>query len=155
MDRRNFLRTGGMAVLGSLAMPSLAMPESVRGALGGTDHKSAVAAAIKKAGYNAYIAESEEHLEEGIRKGNITEADADAIRELKKTTAEQKLANLPEQMIQNIAKGRLAKFFKENCLVDQEFQFGDGDKQTVGEYLKKVNADLKIVAYKRFTLAAE
>ena len=32
MDRRNFLRTGGMAVLGSLAMPSLAMPESVRGA---------------------------------------------------------------------------------------------------------------------------
>ena len=117
--------------------------------------EKAVAAAIKKAGYNAYIAESEEHLEEGIRKGNITEADADAIRELKKTTAEQKLANLPEQMIQNIAKGRLAKFFKDNCLVDQEFQFGDGDKQTVGEYLKKVNADLKIVAYKRFTLAAE
>jgi UDP-N-acetylmuramoyl-tripeptide--D-alanyl-D-alanine ligase len=30
MDRRNFLRTGGMAVLGSLAMPSLAMPGSVR-----------------------------------------------------------------------------------------------------------------------------
>ena len=109
----------------------------------------------QEAGYNDYIAESEEHLEEGIRKGNITEADADAIRELKKTTAEQKLANLPEQMIQNIAKGRLAKFFKDNCLVDQEFQFGDGDKQTVGEYLKKVNADLKIVAYKRFTLAAE
>ena len=50
MDRRNFLRTGGMAVLGSLAMPSLAMPESVRGALGGTDHKSAVAAAINHFG---------------------------------------------------------------------------------------------------------
>ena len=32
--------------------------------------KKAVEAAIKKAGYNAYIAESEEHLEEGIRKGN-------------------------------------------------------------------------------------
>ena len=29
----------------------------------------AVAAAIKKAGFNAYIAESDEHLEEGIRKG--------------------------------------------------------------------------------------
>ena len=41
MDRRNFLRTGGMAVLGSLAMPSLAMPGSVRGALGGADSKSA------------------------------------------------------------------------------------------------------------------
>lgn len=42
MDRRNFLRTGGMAVLGSLAMPSLAMPGSVRGALGGADSKSAL-----------------------------------------------------------------------------------------------------------------
>ena len=31
-------------------MPSLAMPESVRGALGGTDHKSAVAAAINHFG---------------------------------------------------------------------------------------------------------
>ncbi|HEY9551149.1 MAG TPA: translation elongation factor Ts, partial [Prevotella sp.] len=46
--------------------------------------EKAVAAAIKKAGYNAYIAESEEHLEEGVRKGNITEADAEAIRTLKK-----------------------------------------------------------------------
>ena len=47
--------------------------------------KKAVEAAIKKAGYNAYIAESEEHLEEGIRKGNITEEDAAAIRELKES----------------------------------------------------------------------
>ena len=80
--------------------------------------EKAVAAAIKKAGYNAYICESEEHLEEGIRKGNITAEDADKIRQLKKETAEQKAANLPEQMVQNIAKGRMAKFFKESCLVD-------------------------------------
>lgn len=46
MDRRNFLRTGGLAVLGSLAVPSLAMPASVRGALGGADNKSAVASAM-------------------------------------------------------------------------------------------------------------
>ena len=46
MDRRNFLRTGGLAVLGSLAIPSLAMPASVRGALGGADNRSAVASAM-------------------------------------------------------------------------------------------------------------
>lgn len=46
MDRRNFLRTGSMAVLGSLAVPSLAMPASVRGALGGVDSSSAVASAM-------------------------------------------------------------------------------------------------------------
>lgn len=117
--------------------------------------EKAVAAAIKKAGYNAYICESEEHLEEGIRKGNITAEDADKIRQLKKEAAEQKAANLPEQMVQNIAKGRMAKFFKESCLVDQEFQFGDGDKESVSEYLAKQNKDLKVIAFKRFTLVAE
>lgn len=37
---------GSLAVLGSLAAPSLALPDTVRGALGGTDNKSAVAAAM-------------------------------------------------------------------------------------------------------------
>lgn len=46
MDRRNFLRAGGMAVLGSLAMPSLAVPEKVRGALGGADKQTATASAM-------------------------------------------------------------------------------------------------------------
>ena len=115
--------------------------------------QKAVDAAIKKAGYNAYIAESEEHLEEGVRKGNITEADAEAIRKLKKETAEQKAANLPEQMIQNIANGRMAKFYKENCLVNQEY-IGDS-KLTVSEYLKQADKDLTVIAFKRFTLRAE
>ena len=50
MDRRNFLRTGSLAALGSLAIPSLAMPASVRNALGGADNKSAVAAAMNHFG---------------------------------------------------------------------------------------------------------
>lgn len=44
MDRRNFLRTGGMALLGSLAVPSLA--ETITGSLGGSDKKAAVSAAL-------------------------------------------------------------------------------------------------------------
>ena len=50
MDRRNFLRMGSLAVLGSLAAPSLALPDTVRGALGGTDKKSAVDAAMNHFG---------------------------------------------------------------------------------------------------------
>ena len=76
---------------------------------------------------------------------------------IQKTKEEQveKAANLNEQMIQNIAKGRMAKFFKENCLVDQEFQFADEDgKISVKDWLKK-QGDLNIVAYKRFTLLAD
>ncbi len=115
--------------------------------------KKAVEAAIKKAGYNAYIAESEEHLEEGIRKGNITEEDAAAIRELKAKTAEEKAANLLEQMVQNIANGRMKKFYKESCLLNQEYI--QDSKQTVAEYLKSTDKDLTVTAFKRFTLRAE
>ena len=113
----------------------------------------AVENALKKAGFNLYIAESEEHIAEGIQKGNITEAQADVIRKIKEETAAQKAANLPEQMIQNIAKGRMAKFFKESCLLDQEFI--QDSKQTVKQYLQSADKELTVVAFKRFTLRAE
>ena len=115
----------------------------------------AVVAAIKKAGINANLVDSEDHIESNIKKGWLTREEADKAIEIRNTVAAEKAANLNEDMIQNIAKGRLNKFFKENCLVDQEFQFGDGDKQSVSEWLKAQSKDLKIVAYKRFTLAAE
>ena len=117
--------------------------------------QKAVESALKKAGYNLYIAENEEHLAEGIAKGNITEAQADDIRRIKVEVAEEKAKNLPAQMVENIAKGRVSKFLKENCLVDQEFQFGDGDKASVSQWLKKQDAELATCDFKRFTLAAE
>ncbi len=115
--------------------------------------EKAVQAALKKAGFNLYIAESEEHIAEGIAKGNITEAQADEIRKIKTETAEQKAASLPEAMIQNIANGRMAKFFKESCLLNQEFI--QDSKLSVSDYLKAADKDLTVVAFKRFTLRAE
>lgn len=115
--------------------------------------QKAVEAALKKAGFNLYISENEEHLAEGIQKGNITEAQAEEIRQLKKTTAEQKAANLPEQMVMNIAKGRMAKFYKDSCLLNQEFI--QDSKLSVSDYLKAADKDLTVVAFKRFTLRAE
>lgn len=115
--------------------------------------KKAVEAALKKAGFNLYIAESEEHLEEGIMKGNITAEQADEIRALKKTTAEQKMANMPEAMIQNIANGRMNKFYKESCLLNQEYI--QDSKLSVAEYLKAADKELTVVTFKRFTLRAE
>ena len=86
-------------------------------------------------------------------KGNITAEQADEIRELKKTTAEQKAANLPEQMIQNIANGRMNKFYKESCLLNQEYI--QDSKMSVTEYLKSADKDLTVTDFKRFTLRAE
>lgn len=113
----------------------------------------AVEAALKKAGFNLYIAENEEHIAEGIAKGNITEAQAEEIRTIKKEVAEQKAANLPEQMIKNIANGRMAKFFKESCLLSQEFI--QDTKQNVAQYLQSADKELTVVDFKRFTLRAE
>ena len=117
--------------------------------------EKAVAAALKKAGLNPNHFDSEDHIESNQSKGWITAEDVAKFREISAKVTEEKKANLNENMIQNIAKGRVGKFLKENCLVCQEFQFGDGDKESVADYLKKQDKDLKIVDYKRFTLAAE
>ena len=117
--------------------------------------EKAVEVALKKAGLNPNHFDSEDHIESNQGKGWITAEDVVKFREIKETVSAEKAANLNENMIQNIAKGRVGKFLKENCLVCQEFQFGDGDKQSVADYLKKQDKELKIVAYKRFTLAAE
>lgn len=115
--------------------------------------EKAVTAALKKAGFNLYIAESEEHMEEGLRKGEITAEQADEIRKIKAETAADKKEHLQENMIQNIAKGRMNKFFKENCLLNQEYI--QDSKITVSEYLKQADKDLEIVDFKRFSLRAD
>lgn len=115
--------------------------------------EKAVSAALKKAGFNLYIAESEEHMEEGLRKGEITAEQAEEIRKIKAETAADKKEHLQENMIQNIAKGRMNKFFKENCLLNQEYI--QDSKITVSEYLKQADKDLSIIDFKRFSLRAD
>ena len=115
--------------------------------------EKAVVSAINKAGINANLVDSEDHISSNIAKGWLTEEEAQKARDIRTKVAAEKAANLPEQMIQNIAKGRLAKFFKENCLVNQEFI--QDSKMNVAEYVKSNDKELSIVDFKRFTLRAE
>ena len=150
-----------VAAMNPVALDEASVPQSVKDeelnvAIEKTKEEQvakAVEAALKKAGFNLYIAESEEHIEEGIMKGNITAEQADEIREIKKTVAEQKAANLPEQMIQNIANGRMNKFYKESCLLNQEYI--QDSKLSVTQYLQATDKELTVVDFKRFTLRAE
>ncbi|MDE6793784.1 MAG: translation elongation factor Ts [Muribaculaceae bacterium] len=112
--------------------------------------KKAVEAAIRKAGLNPNHFDSEDHIASNIAKGWITEEDAAKVREVSKATAEAKAANMPEQMIQNIANGRINKFFKENCLMEQEYH--RDAKLTVGQYLNGVEKGLVVVDFKRVNL---
>ena len=110
---------------------------------------------LKKAGLNPNLVDSEDHIESNTAKGWLTKEQADEARKIIAEAKVEGEAQLKMQMIENIAKGRVQKFLKENCLVDQEFQFGDGDKATVAQWLAKQDKDLKITAFKRFTLVAD
>lgn len=112
--------------------------------------QKAVDAALRKAGLNPNHFDTEDHIESNMSKGWITEEEAAKGREIIKATAEAKAANLPQAMIDNISKGRLNKFFKENCLMEQEYV--QDSKITVGQYLEKTQKGLVAVAFKRVNL---
>lgn len=58
----------------------------------------------------------------------------------------------PEAMIEKISQGRLKKFYQENTLLAQNF-VKDGNL-TVGAYLKSIDKDLTVLAFKRVTLGS-
>ena len=112
--------------------------------------KKAVEAALKKAGINPNLVDSEAHIESNIAKGWLTAEEADKARAIAKETAEAKAANLPEQMIQNIANGRMNKFFKESCLMEQEYV--KDEKLTIAQFLEQSAKGLAVVEFKRVNL---
>ena len=112
--------------------------------------KKAVEAALKKAGLNPNHFDSEDHIASNLAKGWFTEADAEKAREIIKTTSEQKAANLPQQMIDNIVNGRINKYYKENCLMEQEYT--RDATLTVGKFLDQTQKGLAVVSFKRVNL---
>lgn len=109
--------------------------------------------ALKKAGINPAHVDTDDHIESNTAKGWITAEDAAKAREIKATVAKEAEANLKPQMIENIAKGMVNKFFKENCLLDQAYI--DDNKITVAQYLKNIDKYLTVTDFKRYTLRAE
>ena len=94
---------------------------------------SAVAAkdvAMQAAAMNP-IALDEQHVEQSVIEKEI-EIAKDQLRQEGK----------PEAMLENIAKGKLNRFFKDNTLVNQAFI--KDSKQTVAQYVKSVDNDLEV-----------
>ena len=57
----------------------------------------------------------------------------------------------PEAMLDNIAKGKLNRFFKDNTLVNQDFI--KDSKQSVGQYVKSIG-NVEVISFKRVALGA-
>jgi elongation factor Ts len=114
--------------------------------------QKAVEVALKKAGINPAHVDSEDHMDSNMAKGWISAEDVAKAKEIIATVSAEKAANLPEQMIQNITKGRLAKFFKESTLLQQEFV--KDSKLNIEQYLKQNDKDLTVTVFKRVSLNA-
>ena len=56
----------------------------------------------------------------------------------------------PEEMLDNIAKGKLKKFFKENTLVNQ--QLIKDSKQSISDYLKSQSENTEVTGFSRVGL---
>ena len=63
-----------------------------------------------------------------------------------------KMANKPDAVLGKIVEGKIGKYYKENCLVEQQFVM-DGDV-TVGKYVanvaKELGADISIASFVRY-----
>lgn len=56
----------------------------------------------------------------------------------------------PEEMLDRIAQGKVAKFYKESTLLNQEYI--KDNKMTIRQYLESVDKQLKVTAFKRYNL---
>jgi elongation factor Ts len=56
----------------------------------------------------------------------------------------------PEEMLEKIGQGKLAKFFKESTLLNQDFI--KDNKMTIRQYLQSADKGLSVTEFKRYTL---
>ena len=117
--------------------------------------QKAVENALKKAGFNPYYCATEEHQDEAVRKGYMTPEQVEEAKNLMAATAEAKLKSMPEQMIQNIVKGRMEKFYKENVLMEQEYEASEEKGMTIAQFLDKAQKGLVAIDLKRVNLNAD
>lgn len=115
--------------------------------------KKAIEVAIKKAGINPNHVDSDDHIASNITKGYITEEQGAQAREIIAKVGEEARQNLNEKKIEMIAQGRLNKYYKDVCLLNQAYI--DDNKVSVADYLKGIDKELTVVEFKRFTLRAE
>ena len=83
-----------------------------------------------------------------IDESDVPAAVLEKEREIGREQARQE--GKPENMLDKIAEDKLAKFVKENTLLNQALV--KNPKQTVGQFIAEADKDARVVAYKRFSL---
>ncbi|MCI9116315.1 translation elongation factor Ts [Oscillospiraceae bacterium 21-37] len=91
-----------------------------------------------------------EYLDEASVPAERVEKEKEILKQ--QLAEDEKNKNKPANVLENIVKGRIAKFFKEICLVDQAY-VQDGSmsvKQYVDGVAKELGGEIKIAGFTRF-----
>ncbi len=90
---------------------------------------------------------------ESVPASVLAEEEAILINQMKE---DPKMANKPDAVLANIVKGRLGKFFENNCLLEQAYV--KDDSLTVSKYVasvaKELGGSIKVTGYVRFDKGA-
>jgi elongation factor Ts len=87
-------------------------------------------------------------VDENSVPADVVSRERDIIMDVMKQ--DPKMAGKPQDMLDKIAQGKINAFFKESTLTAQAF-VKDGSK-SVGDYLKSVDGDLKVIEFRRVAL---
>ncbi|MDP5001623.1 MAG: elongation factor Ts, partial [Flavobacterium sp.] len=83
----------------------------------------------------------------------LNEAGVDAAiieKEIEIAKEQLRAEGKPEAMLDNISKGKIQRFYKDNTLVNQDY-IKDGS-MSVAAYIKSVEANLTVSGFKRVAL---
>ena len=90
---------------------------------------------------------------ESVPASVIAEEEAILIKQMKE---DPKMANKPDNILANIVKGRLGKFYESNCLLEQAYV--KDDSMSVAKYVasvaKELGGSIKVTGYVRFDKGA-
>ena len=90
---------------------------------------------------------------ESVPAAVIAEEEAILINQMKE---DPKMANKPEAVLANIVKGRLGKFYENNCLLEQAYV--KDDSMSVSKYVasvaKELGGSIKVTGYVRYDKGA-
>ena len=90
---------------------------------------------------------------ESVPAAVLAEEEAILINQMKE---DPKMANKPESVLANIVKGRLGKFYENNCLLEQAYV--KDDSMSVSKYVasvaKELGGSIKVTGYVRFDKGA-
>lgn len=87
-----------------------------------------------------------------ISKENVPDEIVEKEKEI--YSEEVKASGKPDNIVEKIVSNKLEKFFEENCLLEQEYVFGKGEKikDMITQLIAKIGENITVEKFSRFAI---